>query len=106
MSISTWQRKKQAAKRRSMNQHAAKARKRMAQPIRARSVGRLKGRRYNILINEPWRGGNNTRFVVVDFAPRPHRRDRIVYNGVVMSMSEFIRSEVPKLFPPIQEHCE
>lgn len=78
----------------------------MEQPHREGAIGRLEGRRYNILINEPWCSGNNTRLVTVDFAPRPHRRDRIVYNGVVMSMSEFIRSEVPKLFPPIQDHSE
>ena len=52
MAINRWQQKRQAAHKRSRNQHAAKARKRMADPPVDYPVGRLEGRRYNILINE------------------------------------------------------
>jgi hypothetical protein len=105
MMVNKWQQKKQAAHKRSRNQHAAKARKRLAGPPGEYPADRLEGRRYNILINEPWARGNNTRLVTIDFAPRPHRRDRIVYAGRVMSMSEFLREEMPKILPAIQDHC-
>jgi hypothetical protein len=101
-----WQRKKQANARKSANQHAAKARLRMAAPAHDYPADRLSGRYANILINLPWMQGKNTVCIAVDFAPRPHRSDQYLVDGEVTTLTELCRSVVRKNLPQIRSHAD
>jgi len=96
MARNQWQMKMQAAKRRSANQHAAKARIRQARPAPEYPNDRLVGRYANIVINFPWKKGNNTIQIPVDFAPRPHRSDRYIVNGKITTLTELCRTIMRK----------
>ena len=103
MRVNEWQRKRAAAKRWSVNAHAAKCRRRMERPAPDYPPDRMDGRFANVVINLPWLAGDNTVLLAVEFAPRPHRRDRVVFVGQVMSLTEFCRVELRRRFPKIGE---
>lgn len=102
MRVNRWQKKRDAAARKSANQVNAKSRIRQERPAPDYPADRPSGRYANIVINFPWMRGNNTVHIAVDFAPRPHRIDQYLVDGEVVTLTRLCREILRRHFPQIK----